>query len=302
LSLVLIGYTALTKETLVKFMKISYATTHTSTRIAQIPIHTRIHRPTVSLEVEQKPRNFVMLSSTYFKPLDSGFIKNNEDNIKRIKGIIRKNIKAWTPSLRKKSSNIKENKDEHPVKIEVLQQYKLNLDKRFKVIKNSHFSEEDQQNRATEKPMMTRHFAANLDEINSPKTAKNATQHSSSSPRKTFESHFKRHLSAEDRYFTKLTGATDRAQKNNNGEEEETLCYLCFEGPPNAVLLNCGHGGICYECAVALIKKKNECMECRKPVEMIYKVDPNPHLSNIIKGVEMSKVTVGREEVIDGFN
>jgi len=292
LSIILIGYTALTKSTLVQFMKISYATTHTSTRVAQVPIHTRIHKPTVSLEVEQKQSYFVMLSSTYFKPFDSGFIKKNEDNIKRIKGIIRKNIKVWAPSLSKKSSNVKENKDEHPIKIEVLKQYKETLDKRFKVIKNSHFSEEDQQNRLpSDKPIMTRNFTV---DINSPKASKVATQQESSSPRKVIESHFKRHLSAEDNYFTKIS-ATDRVQKSNT--EEETLCYLCFEGLPNAVLLNCGHGGICYECAVALIKKKNECMECRKPVEMIYKVDPNPKLSNIIRGVEMSKVTVEQKEI-----
>lgn len=32
-------------------------------------------------------------------------------------------------------------------------------------------------------------------------------------------------------------------------------CLICFANKPDAVLLNCGHGGICYECGVTIFKE-----------------------------------------------
>ena len=72
--------------------------------------------------------------------------------------------------------------------------------------------------------------------------------------------------------------------------EEEDLCYLCCEKKSDAILMNCGHGGVCYECVVPLIKKKNQCMQCRCLVSEIYKVDLGVHDSHMIKTVEISKV------------
>eukprot|EP00965_Chrysotila_dentata_P156506 5171358-Pleurochrysis_carterae.AAC.1 len=33
-------------------------------------------------------------------------------------------------------------------------------------------------------------------------------------------------------------------------------CWICFEGPRVAVLLECGHGGICMACAARLMRNK----------------------------------------------
>jgi len=33
---------------------------------------------------------------------------------------------------------------------------------------------------------------------------------------------------------------------------------------PDVVYKPCGHGGICYDCAIDLMKKNNECYLCRE--------------------------------------
>lgn len=54
-------------------------------------------------------------------------------------------------------------------------------------------------------------------------------------------------------------------------------CWICFEGPREAVLLNCGHGGICYACAERCWKlRPRVCPLCRARVMGIAKVAPNP--------------------------
>jgi len=72
--------------------------------------------------------------------------------------------------------------------------------------------------------------------------------------------------------------------------EESNLCYLCYEEESDAILMNCGHGGVCYKCVVPLIKKKNQCMECRSVVDVIHKIDLKLKNYNVLKAVEQLKV------------
>jgi len=54
-------------------------------------------------------------------------------------------------------------------------------------------------------------------------------------------------------------------------------CWICFTGPREAVLLSCGHGGICYPCAERCWKMRPRvCPLCREKVVGIAKVAPNP--------------------------
>ncbi len=34
------------------------------------------------------------------------------------------------------------------------------------------------------------------------------------------------------------------------GQEEDEECVICYNNPPDAVVMPCGHGGICYECSL----------------------------------------------------
>mmetsp|Transcript_6118 Transcript_6118/g.20106 ORF Transcript_6118/g.20106 Transcript_6118/m.20106 type:complete len:832 (-) Transcript_6118:192-2687(-) len=50
-------------------------------------------------------------------------------------------------------------------------------------------------------------------------------------------------------------------------EGAEDKCWICYEGPRDAVLLECGHGGMCVGCAKRLFRKKGRiCPMCRQPV------------------------------------
>mmetsp|Transcript_5279 Transcript_5279/g.17134 ORF Transcript_5279/g.17134 Transcript_5279/m.17134 type:complete len:206 (-) Transcript_5279:144-761(-) len=54
-------------------------------------------------------------------------------------------------------------------------------------------------------------------------------------------------------------------------------CWICFTGPREAVLLHCGHGGICYACAERCWKlRPRVCPLCRERVAGIARVAPNP--------------------------
>jgi len=55
-------------------------------------------------------------------------------------------------------------------------------------------------------------------------------------------------------------------------ETEKPNCLICFAKYPDAVLMNCGHGGICYDCGAEMIQTKKECHMCRKEVALLLKI------------------------------
>lgn len=61
--------------------------------------------------------------------------------------------------------------------------------------------------------------------------------------------------------------ATKRGQYE---EEEETVCCICLEWPPEIILQPCGHNNMCEKCAHN-VKNLNEglCPECRCKIEAI---------------------------------
>lgn len=74
-------------------------------------------------------------------------------------------------------------------------------------------------------------------------------------------------------------------------DEDQDLCYICFQAKANAILMTCGHGGVCYGCAARLVQDKGECMECRGQVEAIIKISTKAKMFEVIQGVEISSVT-----------
>ena len=96
----------------------------------------------------------------------------------------------------------------------------------------------------------------------------------------------------QDRRFFTADNISDykETQTGNVVQEGENSCYVCVEREANAILMDCGHGGICYDCAVSMICQKNECMECRKPVKTIYKIVSYPKTSGVLTGLQEAKV------------
>lgn len=70
------------------------------------------------------------------------------------------------------------------------------------------------------------------------------------------------------RDIKKILFKKERSENNlekTPSEDSNKACVICFENQPDAVLMNCGHGGICHKCAVELWKKTDGlCHLCRK--------------------------------------
>jgi len=99
-------------------------------------------------------------------------------------------------------------------------------------------------------------------------------------------------------YFTPIENPQQFIQKKEekdsgrqDQEEGYNSCYVCFENPCNAIVMNCGHGGVCFECALKFIKRKSQCMECRQSSNRLLKIDPNSNKSDdIIKSIEETDI------------
>jgi len=65
-----------------------------------------------------------------------------------------------------------------------------------------------------------------------------------------------------------------------DGDEDEGgdgleghLCWICCQGEREAVLLECGHGGMCFSCALRCARKRPAlCPMCRAPIQQIVRV------------------------------
>lgn len=57
-------------------------------------------------------------------------------------------------------------------------------------------------------------------------------------------------------------------------ESIANLCGVCFANEPDSVFMRCGHGGICYDCAIDIWKSTGECYLCRDEIEQILQVEP----------------------------
>ena len=60
-----------------------------------------------------------------------------------------------------------------------------------------------------------------------------------------------------------------------------SLCSMCYENLSNAVLMDCGHGGICYECSLELWKSVGVCHMCRAPIAQVLQIELG--LSKVVK-------------------
>mmetsp|Transcript_90745 Transcript_90745/g.270857 ORF Transcript_90745/g.270857 Transcript_90745/m.270857 type:complete len:535 (-) Transcript_90745:48-1652(-) len=59
--------------------------------------------------------------------------------------------------------------------------------------------------------------------------------------------------------------------------ESEQLCFICYSEAPDAVLLECGHAGLCSTCALHLVQRRAgaHCPICRSAIGMIVRLRPD---------------------------
>ena len=55
--------------------------------------------------------------------------------------------------------------------------------------------------------------------------------------------------------------------------DENLLCAQCLEKEPDAVFMNCGHGGVCYHCSLDVWQSTEECYLCRSKIQSVQQFD-----------------------------
>lgn len=68
--------------------------------------------------------------------------------------------------------------------------------------------------------------------------------------------------------------------------ESEQLCFICYSEPPDAVLLECGHAGLCSACAEHIMQRRPgaQCPICRSAITLVVRLRADlPLPSNLFR-------------------
>jgi hypothetical protein len=68
--------------------------------------------------------------------------------------------------------------------------------------------------------------------------------------------------------------ASSEKPPSSNTYETTTECFICADRKANAVIMDCGHGGICYQCGLKLARREGEkqCPVCRSTIKQVLKL------------------------------
>jgi len=53
-------------------------------------------------------------------------------------------------------------------------------------------------------------------------------------------------------------------------KNELKICTICYDKKACALIMPCGHGGLCYKCAISIWQNIGECPLCRKAISEVY--------------------------------
>ena len=77
--------------------------------------------------------------------------------------------------------------------------------------------------------------------------------------------------------------AKKKAMKEDKNFIEMSSCCICFTNLANAVIMNCGHGGICYDCGRSILESNWKlCHLCREPLLFVIELDLTNTFDNFI--------------------
>ncbi|CAG9319330.1 unnamed protein product [Blepharisma stoltei] len=79
----------------------------------------------------------------------------------------------------------------------------------------------------------------------------------------------------------------DKSDEDVSKSIEDRLCIICCIDPPNAVIMQCGHAGICFSCGSELVKKECKCMICREPIEQVLEIKEQSESENLVSVVNV---------------
>lgn len=97
---------------------------------------------------------------------------------------------------------------------------------------------------------------------------------------RTMSHEIKESLAKEEIHFRSLSSLPRENINNRKGSFDNSFvdkkCGICFEAECNSVFLDCGHGGICHNCAKILMSEKRVCHLCRNPIVQVVKIKVEP--------------------------
>ena len=76
-------------------------------------------------------------------------------------------------------------------------------------------------------------------------------------------------------------------------------CNICFCNLSDAVSLPCGHGGLCYDCAVKVLRLNTQCSLCRKTVKQVLKVDLNTVFETYIRVLSTTHIVPASNQAME---
>lgn len=68
--------------------------------------------------------------------------------------------------------------------------------------------------------------------------------------------------------------AAPSASEDGASQADVGLCMICCTSAAGAVLMYCGHGGLCFKCAQKCFHRTGLCPTCRRPVKGVVEVQP----------------------------
>ncbi len=74
------------------------------------------------------------------------------------------------------------------------------------------------------------------------------------------------HRKAKD----KRVGVSNHEDINKLKNQE---CCVCLANPPNCVLMECGHGSLCFPCGETLLRNNQVCPLCRLDIKAVLEID-----------------------------
>jgi hypothetical protein len=99
-------------------------------------------------------------------------------------------------------------------------------------------------------------------------------------------------------YMTEINEDQGKENSEKLSERSGNACLVCFDKTPDAVFMECGHGGICYDCSLEVWKATNECFLCRNKITQVLQIDMKNPKSAVIKVISSTQMVAYEEEVV----
>lgn len=65
------------------------------------------------------------------------------------------------------------------------------------------------------------------------------------------------------------------------------LCNVCFGKDADTIFMECGHGGLCLQCAYDILGTSDECYLCRENIDYMVRYDTKERKGDLFKILEV---------------